>query len=186
MRQSEIASVIERDLLREEPPPASHNIVECISCGHSFRYRGRNHELNGNFCSPRCQNWYDNGNPRHRDINLYRWRNGPEMKPGRHGFYIRCAGCHKAKSCDPARSPANAPTANARQTSPSWPKPESNPPQRNSAPPPHAPQSSPNGARAEKYPAPPGSAQRNARKEPPGPSGSQTTVLGAESMKKCP
>jgi hypothetical protein len=37
--------------------------IACRICGYSFRYRGRRGELNGNFCSIRCQDWYDAGNP---------------------------------------------------------------------------------------------------------------------------
>jgi hypothetical protein len=39
-----------------------HNIVPCWSCGHTFKYKGRCGDLNGNFCSLRCQDWYDTGN----------------------------------------------------------------------------------------------------------------------------
>jgi hypothetical protein len=38
-----------------------HSIVKCWSCGHGYTYRRG--ELNGNFCSVRCQDWYDAGNP---------------------------------------------------------------------------------------------------------------------------
>ena len=50
MKQSAIAAVIERDLLREETQPAT-NIVACWSCGFTFCYRSRRADLNGNFCS---------------------------------------------------------------------------------------------------------------------------------------
>jgi hypothetical protein len=97
MKTAALAAVIERDLLRDNTPP-SHNIIACWSCGYTFIYKGRSEELNGNFCSMRCQEWYDAGNPRHCDINkiVYRDRNGVvAMKPGRHGFHIRCPGCNK-------------------------------------------------------------------------------------------
>jgi hypothetical protein len=41
----------------------NHNIVACRSCGYTYVYKGRQGELNGNFCSLRCQAWYDDGNP---------------------------------------------------------------------------------------------------------------------------
>ena len=33
-----------------------------MSCGHTFMYRGRRGDLNGRFCSMRCQAWHDAGN----------------------------------------------------------------------------------------------------------------------------
>lgn len=80
MKQSAIAAVIERDLLREETQPAT-NIVACWSCGFTFCYRGRRADLNGNFCSESCQDWYDAGNPRIE----------PDKKPA--AMSICCLGC---------------------------------------------------------------------------------------------
>jgi hypothetical protein len=37
------------------------DITACWSCGSAFRYK-RRRDLNGNFCSMRCQDWYDVGN----------------------------------------------------------------------------------------------------------------------------
>lgn len=83
-----------------ERPKVYHNIIPCWSCGHTFVYRGRQGELNGNFCSMRCQDWYDAGNPsfeRQRELTkiVYRWRDGRPMRPGKEGFYIACAHCNK-------------------------------------------------------------------------------------------
>jgi hypothetical protein len=39
------------------------DVVACRVCGNTFRYKRRRGELNGNFCSVRCQDWYDAGNP---------------------------------------------------------------------------------------------------------------------------
>ena len=44
-------------------PTTQHNIVPCFVCGHTFVYKGRRGDLNGRFCSMRCQDWYDAGNP---------------------------------------------------------------------------------------------------------------------------
>jgi hypothetical protein len=41
---------------------ATHNIVACWSCGSTFIDKGRRGDLNGNFCSLKCQSWYDAGN----------------------------------------------------------------------------------------------------------------------------
>jgi hypothetical protein len=97
MKQSDVAAVIERDLLRSNDKPPSQ-IVACWSCGRTYRYRQG--ELNGNFCSPRCWDWYDAGNPAlHQDWLqpkiIYRWRDGRPMKMGPHGFLINCAHCGK-------------------------------------------------------------------------------------------
>jgi hypothetical protein len=82
---------------RNRIAPERSDSNECWVCGYAFRYRGRQGELNGRFCSLRCQDWHDGGNPRLSDINkiVYRDRNGAPMQPGRHGFHIRCASCHK-------------------------------------------------------------------------------------------
>ena len=62
-----------------------HNIVACFSCGHTFVYRGRqgaastwigsdedghpspDTSLSGRFCSMRCQDWFDDGNPSYEE-----------------------------------------------------------------------------------------------------------------------
>ena len=94
MKQSSIAAVIERDLLRSNDKPSS-NIVACWSCARTFRYRSRQGPLNGNFCSLRCQDWYDAGNPAlHPEPTIvYRWRDGHPMRMGARGFLINCARC---------------------------------------------------------------------------------------------
>jgi hypothetical protein len=93
MRQSDIAAVIERDLLRSDSEQPT-NTTKCFSCGYGMVYRGNR------FCSDRCRNWYDAGNPgdeqgwlRHKPT--YRWRDGRPMRMGARGFHINCAQCQK-------------------------------------------------------------------------------------------
>ena len=64
-------------------------------CGYKFVYRGRRGELNGRFCSMRCQDWYDPGNEPVSDEIVYRWRDGRPMRMGLKGFYIDCEHCQK-------------------------------------------------------------------------------------------
>ena len=94
MKQSAIAAVIERDLLRAEGQQSA-NVVACWSCGFTYCYRARHGDLNGNFCSMRCQDWYDAGNPaqHQQPAIIYRWRDGRPMQMGKHGFLINCAQC---------------------------------------------------------------------------------------------
>ncbi len=100
------------------------DIVACWSCGCTFSRKGRRGDLNGNFCSMRCQGWYDAGNRQiehdHAEkayktpINKWRVVAGP---PGvevgvpyyagvlqrsstttimtEKGYRIRCASCHR-------------------------------------------------------------------------------------------
>jgi hypothetical protein len=75
-----------------------HNIVACLSCGRTYIYKGRQGELNGRFCSMRCQDWYDADNPtyeQHQVETRYTWLDGRLMRKGSKGFYIDCAHCHK-------------------------------------------------------------------------------------------
>jgi hypothetical protein len=59
MRQSQIAAVIERDILRDDAGKQS-NSVQCFACGRGMTYRGRR------FCAgERCRRWFDAGNPGH-------------------------------------------------------------------------------------------------------------------------
>jgi hypothetical protein len=118
-RAERLAANLLADQQRERP---KHNIVPCWSCGHTYVYRGRRGDLNGNFCSMRCQAWYDDGNPTYErqcereskllgaslgslvvvagppDLevgsNLYK-RLGTPMRRGTHGFYIACKNCNK-------------------------------------------------------------------------------------------
>ena len=93
------------------------DVVACRVCGYSFRNRGRRGELNGNFCSMRCQDWYNAGNPAPsnpinyavpiRDcvviagppslkIGFSSYGGiGIEMRPTSGGFTIRCASCRR-------------------------------------------------------------------------------------------
>ena len=120
-----------------------HNIIACFSCGHTFVYRGRqgaastwigsdedghaspDTSMSGRFCSMRCQQWFDDGNPsfeeqqeHERELikapldtlvvvagppelevssKLYRdlGFSGTPMRRGTHGFYIACKHCNK-------------------------------------------------------------------------------------------
>ena len=92
-----IAAAILAD--RERTPTTRHNIVPCFVCGHTYIYRGRKGDLNGRFCSMRCQSWYDAGGGPVSDEIVYRWRNGKPMKKGSQGFYVDCARCHKEFEC---------------------------------------------------------------------------------------
>ena len=84
MKQSAIAAVIERDLLRSDAIP-SIRTVQCFSCGHGMTYRG------SRFCSDHCREWFDAGIPAYQSTRtVYRDREGNEMRAGRAGFMIRC------------------------------------------------------------------------------------------------
>jgi hypothetical protein len=74
---------------------SQHNIIACFVCGHTFVYRGRRFELNGRFCSMRCQDWYDAGNEPIGEETIYRRRDGKPMRKGAKGLYIDCANCRK-------------------------------------------------------------------------------------------
>jgi hypothetical protein len=80
------ALLADRDRLAA-PAPA-HNIVPCFVCGYTFVYRGRRGELNGRFCSLRCQEWYDAGGAPPKEPAF-------SMRRGKEGFYITCAHCQK-------------------------------------------------------------------------------------------
>ena len=69
--------------------PSRHNIIPCFVCGHTFVFKGPRRALNGNFCSLRCQDWYDAGNA----PITYRWRD--DMQKTADGFKISCAHCRK-------------------------------------------------------------------------------------------
>jgi hypothetical protein len=91
MKQSAIAAVIERDLLRSDAGKPSTITVECFSCSHRMRYRG------SRFCSDRCREWFDVGNPGYGQPpgtvgSEYR---GTSMRPTKDGYMIRCASCQK-------------------------------------------------------------------------------------------
>ena len=93
MKQSAIARVIERDLLCADAGP-SINTTKCFMCGYGMVYRG------SRFCSPRCRDCYEQGNPGYfqdwlQPKIIYRCRDGCAMKIGAHGFLIACAHCGK-------------------------------------------------------------------------------------------
>ena len=96
-RAERLAANLLADRQRQSERP-KHNIVPCWSCGTTYVYRGRQGELNGNFCSMRCQDWYDDENSTYQQQQteiVYRWRDGRPMRKGAKGFYIGCAHCHK-------------------------------------------------------------------------------------------
>jgi hypothetical protein len=82
---------------RRRETSSRHNIISCFSCGYTFLYKGRQGELNGRFCSMRCQNWYDAGNPPiavANDTSLVGWRviAGVEVGNDYHAsVFARCA-----------------------------------------------------------------------------------------------
>ena len=111
-KTANLAAIILAD--RHKTSTNHHNIVPCFVCGHTFVYRGRrgaasvwigsdddgypspDTSLNGRFCSLRCQDWYDAGNPRVTDQKIvYRWRDDRPMRMGPNGFTIDCANCRK-------------------------------------------------------------------------------------------
>ena len=94
----------------------SYNIVLCFACGATFIYKGPRGDLNGRFCSMRCQGAFDAGFTPAADPaadTLIGWRvaAGGEiggeyyanllkrtpipMKRTADGFKIACAGCQK-------------------------------------------------------------------------------------------
>jgi hypothetical protein len=98
MKTEQLAAALLADRTREVQERT--DIIACFSCGYNFIYRGRQGELSGRFCSMRCQDWYDAGNPsyeRQRELTkiIYRNHAGQPMTPGRDGFYIQCVGCEK-------------------------------------------------------------------------------------------
>jgi hypothetical protein len=111
MREKDIAAVIERDLLQGDDAKTS-DTIECFACWRRITYKA------SRFCSQRCRDWYDSGNPGHRQDWLrqsktnapFRVVAGPPgveigsmyhfgksdpaaMRPTEHGFTIRCAHC---------------------------------------------------------------------------------------------
>jgi hypothetical protein len=65
MSKSERAERLAQALLadRAKTKIERNDIVPCFSCGATFVYEGREGDLNGRFCSMRCQAWFDDGNP---------------------------------------------------------------------------------------------------------------------------
>jgi hypothetical protein len=123
-RAERLAANLLADRQRERERP-KHNIVPCWSCGTTYVYRGRQGELNGNFCSMRCQAWFDGYNPTYEQqceherkltgaalgdfvvvagppelevgSKLYQGLgfSGMPMRRGSHGFYIACKHCNR-------------------------------------------------------------------------------------------
>jgi hypothetical protein len=62
---------------RQREISSRHNIISCFLCGYTFFCKERQGGLNGRFCSMRCQDWYDAGNPpiaAAKDTSLVGWR----------------------------------------------------------------------------------------------------------------
>jgi hypothetical protein len=68
----------------------SYNIVPCFACGATYIYKGRRGDLNGRFCSMRCQGAFDAGFTPAADPPA-----DTLMKRTPNGFKIACAGCQK-------------------------------------------------------------------------------------------
>jgi predicted nucleic acid-binding Zn ribbon protein len=81
MKQSAIAAVIERNLLRSDERP-SINITKCFSCGYTYVSK-----LGKRFCSDRCREWFDAGNPSYQQ--QQEWVRKPSA------MSIVCQGCQK-------------------------------------------------------------------------------------------
>jgi hypothetical protein len=62
-RSEKLTAALLADRERHATKQSRHNIITCFSCGSTFVYRGRQADLNGRFCSMRCRDWFDNGNP---------------------------------------------------------------------------------------------------------------------------
>jgi hypothetical protein len=92
MRHEKLSAALLADRERETP---RHNIVSCFVCGHTFVYRGRRADVNGRFCSLRCQAWYDADYEPIADEIIYRWRDGRPILKTSDGFRINCAYCGK-------------------------------------------------------------------------------------------
>ena len=70
--------------------PSRHNIISCFVCGRTFVFKGPRRNLNANFCSLRCQDWYDAGKAPVASEIVY----GALQKTA-NGFKIVCAHCRK-------------------------------------------------------------------------------------------
>ena len=73
------------------PDIALREAIACFSCGRSFLYSATTANDFGRFCSARCREWFDAGNPAHRPLDTSKLFNLPI---GPHGFLISCAGCN--------------------------------------------------------------------------------------------
>jgi ribosomal protein L24E len=65
------------EIAEEQHQAALPDIVSCFTCSARYTYRGRRGELNGRFCSMRCQDWFDaGGRPfgRPDEVSLIGWK----------------------------------------------------------------------------------------------------------------
>ena len=162
-------------------PTTQHNIVPCFVCGHTFVYKGRKGDLNGRFCSMRCQEWYDAGHPVAITDSI-----DCGMKRGSKGFYIDCAGCHKEFESLGQRCGSTECERRHRERRDNLavmaevgvgPIAERGVKRR-------AKPRSPNGARAGRSPARLGTARRNVREKPKGPLGARTGFWSSKRSKR--
>jgi hypothetical protein len=58
-RSERLAAALLADRNRESK--SDDRIIACFACGHGFVCKGRQGDLNGRFCSMRCQSWHDKG-----------------------------------------------------------------------------------------------------------------------------
>ena len=107
MEISAVAEAIRRDLLYKDAEvdtgPIEGRSIKCFHCRRAFTYRRRSDpELNGRFCSLRCQQAFDDPANRRVQHIRYFWTDGREMKPGFvknedgvrcGGFWINCPTC---------------------------------------------------------------------------------------------
>jgi hypothetical protein len=101
------------------------DIVSCHVCRHTFVYRGRQSDLNGNFCSLPCQAWYDAGNASVAVEIVYATNRYGRPLTALKSSALIAAKTSIARACAAARSNASAPIASVRKTWPSWPMPAS-------------------------------------------------------------
>jgi hypothetical protein len=90
MKTDKLADALKADLLRRTPKKST-SIEQCFSCGRSFTYRGPVGDNSGRFCSDRCREWYDAGNPAYDSDYLSKTKYSLPIGPK--GFYVNCLGC---------------------------------------------------------------------------------------------
>ena len=110
-RTKRLAAAILADQRRAKADNNKHDpFSECFSCGRGMTYRG------SRFCSARCREWFDAGNPSFADQQEHSKRIGGApgpwcliagppgaempympraMRRGSVGFFINCANCRK-------------------------------------------------------------------------------------------
>jgi hypothetical protein len=59
---AKLAALIEEDRQKRAARP-KHEAPTCFSCGREFTHKGPQGDDSGRFCSSRCREWFDAGNP---------------------------------------------------------------------------------------------------------------------------